>query len=380
MERGYITMSKKNLRIYRLANKVIDKKLSIKDFAPLIGKSYRQAQRIVGKVRKKDFLGALHGNKGKIPWNKKTNVFESEIIQLLKTKYEGFNLTHFREILLECEGKEVKKTTLEKWAKKHGITKYSRRTRKSTHPPRPRLPQEGMLVQFDGSLHPWFGGINSVLIAAIDDATGKILYAEFFKGETSMNGLKVLKTVVEKHGIPEAFYFDQAGIYGKIDRDWSSQIARALEAVNCRLIIASSPQAKGRVERLFRTLQDRLIAIFNFLGVDTIERANEYLHDVYIDDFNQRFSVEAEDPTTAYCPNVFGDLDLLFCHKIQRKVGIGNVFSWKGHDMVIDEKSNHSHRLVNINTHIDGQVSFDIMGRLINVKQSTRNYRRLKVG
>lgn len=380
MDKGCITMSKKNLRIYRLANKVIDGKLSIKDFAPLIGKSYRQAQRIVDRIRKNDFLGALHGNKGKIPWNKKPNAFESEIIQLLKTRYEGFNLTHFREMLLECEGIEVKKTTLEKWARKHCLTKFPRRTRKSAHKPRPRLPQEGVLVQFDGSKHPWFGGTNSVLIAAIDDATGKILYAEFFEGETSMNGLKVLKKVIETHGIPEAFYFDQAGIYGKIDRDWSSQIARALEGVNCRLIVASSPQAKGRVERLFRTLQDRLIAILNFLGLDTIERANQYLHDIYIDDFNQRFAVEAEDPNKAYCPNVFGDLDLMFCHKVQRKVGVGNVFSWKGHDMIIDENNNHSHRLVNINTHIDGQVSFDIMGRLVKVKQSSRNYRRLKTG
>jgi transposase-like protein len=373
-------MSTKDLRIYRLASKVIDGKLSIKDFAPLVNKSYRQAQRIVDSVRKKDFLGAQHGNKGKVPWNKSTNTFEAEIMQLLKTKYEGFNLTHFREMLLECEGKEVKKTTLEKWARKHGLAKYPRRIRKAAHPPRPRLPQEGMLVQFDGSKHPWFAGVTCVLIAAIDDATGKILYAEFFEGETSMNGLKVLKTVIENHGIPEAFYFDQAGIYGKIDRDWSSQIARALESVNCRLIVASSPQAKGRVERLFRTLQDRLIAVLNFLGLDTIERANQYLHGIYINDFNARFGVAAEDPTKAYCPNVFGDLDLLFCHKLQRKVGVGNVFSWQGHDMVIAEKSNHAHRLVNINTHIDGEVSFDIMGRLVNVEKSARNYRRLKSG
>ncbi len=380
MDKGCITMSKKDLRTYRLASKVIDGKISIKDLAPLIGKSYRQAQRIVDRVRKKDFLGAQHGNKGKAPWNKKTNEYEAEIMHLLRTKYEGFNLTHFREMLLECENKDVKKTTLEKWARKHGLAKYPRRVRKSIHKPRPRLPQEGMLVQFDGSKHPWFAGITCVLIAAIDDASGKLLYAEFFEGETSMNGLKVLKSVIERHGIPEAFYFDEAGIYGKIDRDWSSQIARALENVNCRLLIASSAQAKGRVERLFRTLQDRLIAIFNFLGIDTIKRANEYLHDIYLEDFNRRFSVAAEDPTKAYCPNVFGNLDLLFCHKIQRKIGVGNVFSWQGHDMVIDERSNHAHRLVNINTHIDGQVSFDIMGRVVKVKKSSRNYRSLKTG
>lgn len=380
MDKDVVSMSHNQLRTYRLILKVIAGELKIVDLAPLINKSYRQAQRMVQNVREKDFLGAMHGNCGNPPWNKIPDAFELEIMQLLKVKYEGFNLTHFREMLLENEGVEVKKTTLEKWAKKHALTKYARRSYRTVHPPRARLPQEGMLVQFDGSKHLWFGGLSTDLLAAIDDATGKLLYAEFFRGETSMHGLKVLRTVVEAHGIPQAFYFDQAGIYGKVDRDWSSQISRALSSVNCRLLIASSPQAKGRVERLFRTLQDRLIDVLRFLEIKTIEEANRYLHEKYVPDFNARFGVQAEDPTTAYLPNVFGDLDLIFCHKLQRKVGSGNVFSLEGHDMVIQEKTNHHHRIVNINTHLDGSKSFDIMGRVIKVKRSERNRRYLKTG
>lgn len=380
MGKDVVTMSRDQLRTYRLILKVISGHLKIVDLAPLINKSYRQAQRMVQAVREKDFLGAIHGNSGNPPWNKIPNAFELEVMQLLKTKYEGFNLTHFREMLLENEGIEVKKTTLEKWAKKHALTKYARRCYRNVHPPRPRLPQEGLLVQFDGSKHRWFGGVSTDLLAAIDDATGKILYAQFFEGETSMHGLKVLKSVAQIHGIPQAFYFDQAGIYGKVDRDWSSQIARALGSVNCRLLIASSAQAKGRIERLFRTLQDRLIDILRFLEITTLAEANRYLQERYIPDFNARFGVAAQDPTTAYLPNVFGDLDLIFCHKLQRKIGSGNVFSLEGNDMLVLEKTNHHHRVVNVNTHLDGSRSFDIMGRVIKVKKLERNRRYLKTG
>lgn len=375
-----ITMSKEEFKEYRLALKVINNDLKIKDLAPLIGKSYRQAQRIVKAVREMDFVGVLHGNYGKKAANKLPHQLEDQVVQLLKTKYQGFNLTHFREMLLENEGIEIKKTTMERWAKKHGLIKHPRRSYRTSHPPRPRLPQEGMLVQFDGSPHVWFGNKPTTLIVAIDDATGKLLAAEFFKWETSINGLKILKEVVEEYGIPEAFYFDQAGIYGKVDRDWTSQIARSLEMVNCRLLIASSPQAKGRVERVFRTLQDRLISELAFRNITTIAEANSFLKRAYIHMFNKRFSVDPQNYTKAYLPNVFGNLDLIFCRKEQRKVNHAQVFSYEGHNWIIDEKVNHAHRIVNINTHLDGSRSFDIMGKVIKVKKSIRNYRYLKTG
>lgn len=373
-------MSQNELKEYRLALKVINKEIKITDFAPLIGKSYRQAQRIIKAVREMDFIGVVHGNYGKTAHNKLPQAFEDQVIQLLKTKYQGFNLTHFREMLIENEGIDVKKTTLEKWAKKHFLQKHPRRTYKIVHPPRPRLPQEGMLVQFDGSPHVWFGNKPATLLVAIDDATGKILAAEFFEWETSTNGLKILKEIVEEYGIPEAFYFDQAGIYGKVDREWTSQIARALQMIHCRLLIASSPQAKGRVERVFRTLQDRLVSELAIRGVKTMKDANEFLKKTFIHLFNKRFGIDAQNPQKAYLPNVFGDLDLIFCRKEQRKINHANVFSYEGHNWIVDDKINHAHRLVNINTHLDGSRSFDIMGKVITVKKSIRNYRYLKTG
>ncbi len=375
-----VIMSQNQLKLYHLALKVIEGTLLLKDFAVLTGLSKRQSIRRVKRIRDMDYIGALHGNTGNTPANRTPRELEEKVVHLLRTKYQGFNLTHFRELLLLDEGLDVKKTTLQMLAKKHGLEKHSRRPRKRVHKPRPRLPQEGMLVQYDGSAHRWFGGVTSHLLLGIDDATGKILAAEFFEGETTFNGLKIIRDIIEEYGIPLAFYFDQAAAYGRKDRDWNTNIGRAFQTLNCKLILAGSPQAKGRVERLFRTLQDRLVSELALRKIKTMEGANEYLQKHFIHLFNKQFSVEAANPTKAYMANVFGDLDIILCKKEQRKVLSGNIFSFEGHHYQIEDKLNLHHRLVNINTHLDGSRSFDIMGRSITVTKLERNYRYLKTG
>jgi len=375
-----VIMSKDHLKLYHLALKVIEGDLRLKDFAILVGLSTRQAIRKVKKIREMDYLGAIHGNSGNVPVNKTTDELEQKVIHLLRTKYQGFNLTHFREMLLSEEKITINKTTLQTLAKKHGLQKHARRPRKKLHKPRPRMPQEGMLVQYDGSSHRWFGGRTSHLLLAIDDATGKILNAEFFEGETTFNAMKVIKGIIDEYGIPQAFYFDQAAAYGRKDRDWNCELGRAFQTLNCKLILAGSPQAKGRVERVFRTLQDRLVSELAINQVNQIDEANKYLQKRFIPLFNKQFGVEPQIPTRAYLPNVFIDLELILCKKDQRKVLSGNIFSLEGHHYQIEEKMNHQFRLVNINTHLDGTRSFDIMGRRINVTKLERNYRYLKAG
>jgi hypothetical protein len=374
-----IVMSKDHLKLYRLALKVIDGHLKVKDFALLCDLSERQAFRKLKKIREMDYLGAVHGNTGNVPANKTAIEFEMQIVGLLKGKYAGFNLTHFREEIAENEKIDITKTVLETIAKRHSLEKFARRCNKSVHKPRPRMPQEGMLVQYDGSPHIWFSDFWSTLLVTIDDATGTILAGRFVESETSMNGMLVLREVMEKHGIPEAFYMDAAGIYGKFDRDYTSQISRALGNLHCRLHIASSPQAKGRVERLFRTLQDRLVSELKLRGIWNFEGANKYLIEEFIPKFNAKFGVRPESPEKAYMQNVFGDLELIFCRKEQRKVVNGNCFSYGNVQYVITEKFNYDHRLVNINTHLDGSQSFDIMGRLVFVEKIVRK-KHLRTG
>lgn len=362
-------MDARQLKIYRLACEVLTGKLSIKNFSKLIGKSYRQSQRIIKRVESEDYMGVFHQNTGRAPHNKTPEKVEVQIKDWLEYQYNGFNVTHFIEMIKKNEQYPYlpKKSTVHSIAKKYNLVKSPRRAKRRSFKPRARMPQEGMLIQFDGSEHVWFGKHKSDLIAAIDDATGKIVGAEFFYGEKSLHSLKVIKKVIDTNGIPEAFYMDQAGIYGKIDRDWESQISRAFEQLNIRLILASSPQAKGRVERLFRTLQDRLIAELSFYHIQNMEDANEFLEG-FIERFNKQFGVESMEIDKAYRKNVFGRLDMILCKKERRKINMGNVFSYGSVTWLIDEKRCYRGREVNINTHIDGRQSFDIMGKEIHPK------------
>lgn len=369
---GKILMGQKELKTFRLGMDVVEGKLTIVDFALQIGKSYRQAQRIINKIKTKEALGVLHGNTGRVPHNKTPLEVELLVIDLLKNKYRNFNLTHFAEKAKRYEGLEIKKDALHKIAKKHGLIKNPKRRGRRSHKPRPRLAREGMMIQFDGSNHLWFGSTRTDLIGGIDDATGKVVGAEFFYGETSNNSLKVIRSIVDRYGLPESFYMDQAGIYGKVDREWESQISRAFEQTGIRLIIAGSSQAKGRIERLWRTFQDRLIAELEFYQITAFDEANEFLQKVFIPSYNLQFSVVADDEVSAYRKNVFGDLDIIFCKKVQRKIMSGNIFSWDNVTWVIDEKKDYAGREININTHLNGTYGFDIMGRKIQCKVSNR--------
>ncbi len=365
---GGIIMSSKKLKIYRHAMNVIEGRLSISEFSILINKSYRQSQRIVTKVRHKKALGCLHGNANKTPANKTCPILMKEVLDFKKDAYKNYNLTHFVESLKEREGIHISYSSLYREARKQELVKYPRRRRKRVHKLRPRLPNAGMLVQFDGSEHNWFAGIVCDLIAGIDDATGKILAAEFFIGETSLHSMKVIQNIIEDYGVPEAFYMDEAAIFGKSNRDWNSQIARALETLGAKLILAGSPQAKGRIERLFRTLQDRLIAELEFVQVKTLLQANQYLKEVFIPHFNQRFSHLPREVESRFSKVKVPGLGLILCRKERRKVSPGNTFSYGGRRYIILGDRDFRFRTVNINTHQDMSVSYDIMGKRISVE------------
>jgi hypothetical protein len=372
-----IFMTKEKAKIYRYALKALNGEITTQAFAEKINKSLRQAIRIKQKIAKEDFLGLKHGNTGKTPINKTPVFLEKEVVKLLKGKYHDFNRTHFLEKIIEDEGIEIGKDALERIVKENGLQKVTYRRKNCVHKPRVRLPREGMLLQFDGSEHKWFLNIVTDLLLAIDDATGKIIEAEFFYGETSNNVMKVLKDIVQNNGIPDAFYFDQAGIYGKQDREWESQISRALDELDCELILASTPQAKGRVERVFRTLQDRLISELRLQNLECIRDANKFLKEVFIPNFNEQFGVIPSDSDLAYRENKF-DLNMIFCKKENRKIGGGNTFGYKGYVWVVDEKFNYTNRKLNINTHLDGSISFDIMGRKVKAKKTNKDYRFVK--
>ena len=305
---GIIQMSKVQFKRYKLAKDVIDGQLTIRQYSELIGKSYRQSQRIIDQVRTKDELGVLHGNIGSTPHNKTSDEVIAKILDLIKNKYQNFNIIHFLEMARKFDAIKVKKDVVYNVARKHNLVKNQQRRGRRSHKPRQRLPSEGMMIQFDGSQHNWFGDQKTDLIGGIDDATGKVLAAEFFYGETSNNSMKVVREIIDKNGLPESFYMDQAGIYGKVEVEWESQIARAFDQTGIKLILASSSQAKGRIERLWRTFQDRLIAELKFYQIKKIEEANNFLKNRFIPEYNKKFSVEPANKIKSYRKNIFGEI------------------------------------------------------------------------
>ena len=379
---GVVAMSKKQRQIYQLATEVIHRKLTVREFSVLIGKCYRQARRIVTEVRKRDALALVHGNQGRVPHNRTTHALESELESLLRTKYYDFNLTHFQEMIFEREGLQAGKNVIHRIARKHGLVKRPKRRQRKIHKPRVRLPREGMLIQFDGSEHNWFSNFICDLIVGIDDATSKIVGGEFFIGETSLHCLKVMKDITATYGIPDAYYLDEAGYFGKKDREQErTQIGRALETLDTKVIIAGSAQAKGRVERLFGTLQDRLIAELRLNNIKTIPQANVFLKEIFIPHFDKRFSVAPRDPRTSFKPvHPTVDLENIFCRKEQRKISSAHSFSWNGDIYVIDttEPRDFRFRTININTHLDGSIDFDVRGLRVTAKiflsQSVNDY------
>lgn len=274
-------MSSKEQRTYQLCQDYLADKLTIRQVSILIPKSYRQTQRLINKLKLQGMMGIKHGNNGKTPYNKTPDQLESEVKSLLKNDYYDFNLTHFKEMIEDKEGITIGKNIIHRIATKNGLVKRpKRRASSKKHKPRARLPMSGMLIQFDGSVETWFNNIVCDLIGGIDDATGEIVGLEFFHGETSLHCMRVMRDITLKYGVPDAYYLDGAGYFGKVDRDTETQIGRALEQLGSKALIAGSSQAKGRIERPWDTLQDRLIAELRFYQIKTMEEANKFLKEV----------------------------------------------------------------------------------------------------
>ena len=233
-----VYMSSKEQRTYQFCQDYLTGRLTIMEVSILIPKSYRQTQRLIKKVELQGMVGIKHGSSGKTPYNKTPQQLESEVKSLLKNDYYDFNLTHFREMIEDKEGITIGKNIIHRIATKNGLVKRSkRRAASKKHKPRARLPASGMLIQFDGSVETWFNNIVCDLIGGIDDATGEIVGLEFFHGETSLHCMKVMKDITLNYGVPDAYYLDAAGYFGKVDRDTETQIGRALEQLGSKALI-----------------------------------------------------------------------------------------------------------------------------------------------
>ena len=303
-----------------------------------MGVSYRQAKRIRRAIRDKGIKGLVHGNRGRPSKRRIDESIREKVLALSKQVYWDFNDTHFTEKLRECEGVEVSRETVRKLRRESGLGPKRRRRAPKHRKRRERKAQEGWMVLWDGSPHPWFGPelTPCCLMAAMDDATGKLLAARFFPFEGSSGYLWLLKEMVKKYGIPISIYQDRHGALHRNDSHWSleeqlagrqepTQVGLALQSLGIEAIPALSPQAKGRVERLFATLQDRLMAELRLRGIQTIQEANAFLETVFLKDFNRRFAIRPRESQKAWreLPKTL-DLDRLVSFRYNSVVGNDN--------------------------------------------------------
>lgn len=301
--------------------------------------SERTLRRYLKDYKERDILFVKHKNSNSTPHNKTDSRVKEMVHFLIKNKYYDFNILHLQEKLKE-HGLDIKRETLRKWSHEIGMVKRSKRKRSKARYYRQRIANRGILIQMDGSYHKWFGGVDSCIMAAVDDATSEILFAKFYKSENTSDCLDFFKELINIHGSFKSLYVDKAGVYGGVKRSGFSQVERALGELGTHVIYAHSPQAKGRIERLFNTLQDRLIPEMRINKVINMKAANDYLKD-YIVDHNKRYAVQAHSSVSEF-KKVDKNLEEVFCIKELRQVASDHTISYKGARYLIGERFKYS--------------------------------------
>jgi len=331
-------MGQKQLQRWHVMKMTEVGKITLKEAGEKLGVSYRQAKRIRRAIRDKGIKGLIHGNRGRPSHRRLSEEVRQRVLALAKGRYAEFNDTHLTEFLADQEGMVLSREAVRRLRRGAGQGPKRRRRAPRHRKRRERMAQEGAMVLWDGSPHDWFGPESCAccLLAAMDDATGKLLAARFFPFEGSSGYLWLLKTVVKRYGVPGAMYHDRHGALHRNDSHWTleeqlagrqepTQVGLALEALGIRSIPALSPQAKGRIERLFGILQDRLIAELRLAGMDnTIERANRFLKG-FIPQFNRRFAISPRKSQKAWreVPREL-DLDRIISFRYRSVVGNDN--------------------------------------------------------
>jgi transposase len=343
MKQDVIKMSTKQLNRYEVITKAIDGILTVKEAAGALGLSERQIKRLKSKVTKGGAAALIHKNTLKTPNHALPAETKKKIIKIRRDPiYEGCNIRHFRELLAEHHEIELSYTALRNLLVEAGIPSPKTRRRFKPHRRRRRKPQAGLLLQMDASSHTWFKGVRKkyAIHGAIDDATSQVTGLYMTKNECLHGYFETMRCTCQNYGIPLSVYADRHTIFqspnaekAKIDSTIhvnDTQFGRCLKELGIQLIPARSPQAKGRIERLWETLQSRLPTEFAIRDIRTIDEANAFLA-TYIYAFNSEFAVEPEDAASLFTPIPEGlNLDYILCVKEQRMVDSGGVFSFYG--------------------------------------------------
>jgi len=376
-EGDMLMLRRHEIRRLEVVRKVIKERMRQAVAADLLELSTRQTRRIVLRVKQEGESGVIHRLRGRESNRRTDDEEKAKVLKLYKDKYEGFGPTLFCEKLVEIHKIRFSDETVRKWLLKSGDWEKSSKRRKHRQW-RERKEYYGQLQQVDGSHHDWLEGRGAkmVLMAYIDDATGRV-YCRFYKYEGTKPALDSFLRYIKKYGMPQIVYLDKHTTYkspsqATIEQELSgeepmSQFERALKELGVKVIHANSPQAKGRVERLFKTLQDRLVKEMRLKGIKTLEGANEFLKE-YLPVLNRKFNVVARGKGDMHSSLPKGvDLDRILCIKTQR--ALRNDFTLVHDKKFYQVLDNTSAKTVMVEERVNGTMRIYTRDRSLKYKQ-----------
>ncbi len=367
------------LKRLHVIQKVLERVIKQVEAAEILSLSGRQIRRIVKRIRREGDRGIVHQSRGRPSHRRTPDQVKNKVIRVYRAQYKDFGPTLACEKLLEREGIEISDETLRRWLLEAGDWKKTRKAR-GHRQWRERKSHMGEMIQMDGSHHDWFEGRGSrcVLMGYIDDATGKV-FARFYDYEGTVPAMDSFKRYIKKSGLPMKVYLDKHTTYkstakltiqDELDQvEPLSQFERALKELGVEVIHAHSPQAKGRIERLFGTFQDRVVKEMRLRGISTLEEANSFLED-YLPLYNRRFSVCPKEGGNFHRPLGKGlNLDTILCIKTER--ALRNDFTVAHNKNLYQIEDTIKASKVMVQERVDGSMIMTYKGRSLRFKEIT---------
>jgi len=350
MKQDVITLNQKQLVRLEIINKTNSGFITVGEAAQALGLSHRQVQRLKKEVKEYGAAALIHKNSLKPPCNALTQQLKDKIFEIRKKDiFKDCNFTHFRDLLDEHYDIRISYSTLHKLLTDEGIISPKKKRKYKPHRRRKRLSQAGLLLQLDGTSFDWFKGSKAMycLHGAIDDATGQVTALYMCKNECLYGYFHMFQMTINNYGIPISVYADRHTIFRSPNRDKAeidpsinvadTQFGMAMRDLCVQIIPARSPQAKGRIERLWGTLQSRLPVEFALRDITTMTEANAFL-ETYIYEFNSQFAVEPKVKQSVFRrPDPAIDLDYVFSIREQRIIDAGGIFSYRNKTFKVEE-------------------------------------------
>jgi len=382
---GELTLTQQEQVRLKVMNLVLEGKMGVGEAAVALGLSERQGWRIIRRYREEGAPAAGHGNRGRKPPNATSAEVRHRVTVLARTRYQGLNHTHLTEMLAEREGVTLSRSTVRGILLGAGLASPRHRRPPRHRFRRMRMSHEGMLLQIDGSHHDWLEGRGPrfTLLLAIDDATGTVPRAIFREQEDTEGYMMLLEGIIRTRGIPMAIYCDRHSVFkhtqpflhtaDRARHTVLTQFSRAMKELGISVILARSPQAKGRVEKAAGTFQDRLVSELRLSGVSSMSDANRVLAD-FLPRFNRRFGVPPLQAELAY-RQLDHQLDLatILCCRHSRKVARDNTVRYQWHTLqLLPGSSGRSYAgyRVEIREYPGGKMDVTYQGTVIDTQEA----------